>query len=258
MSTPAHPSVTITARQLAGLVDPVLPFASTDDTVPLLTGIRLTRRGRWLIATATDRYKMALKRLDLGEDETGEDWRAVVRVRDLKKIRSLWRPTRHSDPALTLSVEPGDSLVVPPLFAVSSAEAFDAFQDMRAVFATVEFPGSPYPAIDRIMLEALAQPAATPRPVALNPRYVAALAVAQENGEPATSWGGWGDWTGASILKPNPVSKPVAFTVGDDFVAAIVQIRTAAASGATDGRPDVSSWVPLLTAAVDEAAARAK
>lgn len=251
----ATPHVTITARQLAALVDPVIPFASTDDATPLLTAVRITRQGRWLIATATDRYRLAFKRIDLGDepDATGE-LRAVVRAQDLKQMRRLWRPTRHEDPSLTLSTRKG-------LVDVAAAGTFTGFHDMRVTFESPEVGKSIYPAIDRIMVDALQQPATTPRAVHVNPRLASALTAAQTSGEPATSWGGWGavDITTGKLCDPDTATswrfkdRPVAYMVGEDFVAAIVQVRHVALK--EDGRPDVSAWLTHLTTELTTAAA---
>lgn len=53
----------LTVRDLRALLMPILPFAGTDDMLPVLTGIRLRVRGGYVTAEATDRFRAAMNRV---------------------------------------------------------------------------------------------------------------------------------------------------------------------------------------------------
>jgi hypothetical protein len=53
----------LTAHELRRLFEPVLPFAGSDDLPPVLTGVHLVTRGDYLVAEATDRFALAVNRL---------------------------------------------------------------------------------------------------------------------------------------------------------------------------------------------------
>ena len=165
-------TLTIDARTFNALVNPVIPFASADVTFPLLASLRIDRRGDWLVAAATDRYRLAMKRVPLFADalegEAPDTFTAVVRAADLRRIQKLWRPTRTENPMLILEVEhrelEGDRLVV------RSAGTMVDFDEARVAFV---LPDGPYPPIDRLLVDALKSPTVADRAVRLNPRLLA-------------------------------------------------------------------------------------
>ena len=60
---------TIQASTLASALRNVAPFASTDDTLPILTGVQVTVSGREVTLLTTDRYTLARQVLTLDADD---------------------------------------------------------------------------------------------------------------------------------------------------------------------------------------------
>ncbi len=59
------------ARALATAAAQVVPSASRDDTLPMLTGVCLDFDGQALTLAATDRYRLAVRDGDLGAGRSG-------------------------------------------------------------------------------------------------------------------------------------------------------------------------------------------
>lgn len=99
--------ITITACELRDLVSPVLPLASKDSMLPILNAVLIETDGKWLSASATDRFRLGIKRIEKRptEDDPTTEWapfRAVVPLPALRSLLSVFKPSRHLDPELTL------------------------------------------------------------------------------------------------------------------------------------------------------------
>ncbi len=89
---PAMPDVigTVAGDQLAEAVAQVTVAASRDDTLPLLTGVRMEIEGDTMALLATDRYRLALRELRWTPTRTDISEVALVRARTLNDAaRSL-------------------------------------------------------------------------------------------------------------------------------------------------------------------------
>lgn len=89
---PAMPDVigTVAGDQLAEAVAQVTVAASRDDTLPLLTGVRMEIEGDSMALLATDRYRLALRELRWTPTRTDISQVALVRARTLNDAaRSL-------------------------------------------------------------------------------------------------------------------------------------------------------------------------
>lgn len=82
---PAMPDVigTVAGDQLAEAVAQVTVAASRDDTLPLLTGVRMEIEGDTMALLATDRYRLALRELRWNPARTDISQVALVRARTL-------------------------------------------------------------------------------------------------------------------------------------------------------------------------------
>ncbi len=82
---PAMPDVigTVAGDQLAEAVAQVTVAASRDDTLPLLTGVRMEIEGDTMALLATDRYRLALRELRWTPGRTDISQVALVRARTL-------------------------------------------------------------------------------------------------------------------------------------------------------------------------------
>lgn len=159
----------LSARQFRALVDPVLPLASRDDMLPVLAALLIKSEGKWLTATATDRFRLGIKRIAKvpTEDDDSTEWpqfEALVPVRAVRSILATYKPTRGFDPTISLAVE-GD------LLAVEAAGAFDLFDSARF---THRLESAEYPGVQSILTDGLGTPDDERQPTtALNPAFLA-------------------------------------------------------------------------------------
>ncbi len=201
-------SVTLTARDLTALVAPVLPFTEKDGTLPVLGAVKIEARGKWLVATATDRYRIAMQRIAL-EPPPDKGFAALIPVAVLARIRSTFKHTRRSNPALRLSLK-GDEL------RVSAAEEFEGLFDASFGFRLIN-PVSDFPDLTPLIVKALKAEPAPSTEVALNAHFTADFATAATTAQPMK-------------LSPtgNGKKDPWMVRIGEDFLGLIVPIRFAA------------------------------
>lgn len=103
---PALPpsSGTIDAQVFAEAVNQVTIAASRDETLPLLTGVRLEIEGDTLTLLATDRYRLAMREVAWNPSTPGLSATALVRARTLSEVaKSL-----TSAGAISLSLPTGE------------------------------------------------------------------------------------------------------------------------------------------------------
>jgi hypothetical protein len=161
--------ITLTASQFKSLVAPVLPFASRDDMLPVLNSVLVESRGKWLSSTATDRFRVGVKRIEKAttEDDQAAEWpafRALVSVRSARSVLDLFKPRRHFNPEMTLTVD-GERLIV------EGSGGFDLFDASRFEHTLVD---GEYPKTDSLFRTALATPAAKRvGEVGVNPAFLA-------------------------------------------------------------------------------------
>lgn len=241
------PSITLTARDLADLTNPVAPHASKDDTMPLLCSVFLRVRGGYVTAIATDRYRMALKRAKptvntepprnarplatpapgTSEDDPepvplAADFAAVVPVAVLTQVLRMFKPTRYADPVLTLTVEDEQRPAgAPPEWtpgrATLTVTATDGFAGLSGATLTYGVDAAAkYPPVDRLFLDAIAaadDPDQKAVPIALNPHMLALWAKGQRQHEPMV------------VTQGGSANKPVLIRIGDDFLGMQVPLR---------------------------------
>lgn len=225
--TKPAPSITLTASSLAALVKPVLPFAAQDGELPVLNAVLIQTQGAFLTATATDRYRLAIQRLAY-LDKDAPPFSLLVALRDLRQILGLFKATRKDDRELTITID-GDGK-----FTVTASGALDGFLAAKMAWRCID---GQYPRIRKLLRDALAQKDQLPA-IHVNPHYLADFAGAAPRHVPMRVWG-------------SDPAQPLAIAIGEDFVAALMPIRTA------EQRYDPDSWTPLLGTdeTKDEAAA---
>lgn len=148
-------TLTIGAAEFRSLLNPVLPMASKDEMIPSICAVLIESDGKWLYATATDRFRVGIKRIAkrATDDDPTTEWpefRALLPNRAIKSLLTMFKPTRGSSPAtITLTVE-DDKLTA------EAVGLFDMFDSGRFVhhLATGEFPK-----LRNLVREALATPA---------------------------------------------------------------------------------------------------
>ncbi|MGH3997641.1 MAG: hypothetical protein ACRDTJ_09290, partial [Pseudonocardiaceae bacterium] len=123
---------TISAAEFRALVAPVLPLACKDDMMPTLCAVLIEGDGKWLSATATDRFRMGIKRIAkrATDDDPATEWpefRALVPLRSIKSLLTTFKTLRGSLPAqITFTIEDGK-------LTAEAAGAFDLFDSARFV-----------------------------------------------------------------------------------------------------------------------------
>jgi DNA polymerase-3 subunit beta len=101
-SLPAMPSTagTVSSPEFAAAVAQVAIAAGRDDTLPMLTGVRLEIDGSRLTLAATDRYRLAIRELDWTPENPGADAQVLVPARTLADAA---RSLSHSE-AMTIAL----------------------------------------------------------------------------------------------------------------------------------------------------------
>lgn len=145
--------LTLTARQFRTLVEPVVPLAGTDAMIPVLNAVQILGEGKWLTATATDRFRVGIKRIEkhATDDDPTTEWpefSALIPLRSVRSILATFKPTRGFDPAMTLTVE-DDRLIV------EADGAFALFDSSRFVHY---LQAGEYPEVRSVIRDALAVP----------------------------------------------------------------------------------------------------
>ena len=101
---------TTESAQFVKLIETAAVFTGKDDTLPVLTCVRLERHGRYLIAAATDRFRLAAVRIDVDwEPGAPDDWATMIMGDDLKQVVSSYKSVKRGRVTLASSV---NSLVV--------------------------------------------------------------------------------------------------------------------------------------------------
>jgi hypothetical protein len=225
VTQPTVKTITMNASQFRALVAPVIPLADqSSDYLPILNAVSIEAHGDYLIATATDRYRLGVQRVKMAEDASG--FAALISIRSLRSILSIFKATRKSDPLLSitstegvLSVKSVGGLVLPGGFMAGSMS-----------WALVD---GQYPKVREIITTAASAEASGP--FLLNPSLLAGFASAQKRGE--------------SMVMRGSVGKGVFVQIGPDFIGVIMQVR---ASEAAELDAD---WTTFLAPSKTEVAA---
>src|SRR2546422_638413 len=71
---------------LAQAVGQVVGAAGRDDTLPMLTGIRLEIEGEKLTLAATDRFRLAVRELEWTPEDAGQSTAVLIPARTLSEV----------------------------------------------------------------------------------------------------------------------------------------------------------------------------
>lgn len=145
---PKMPEVTgsLTGDSFAKAVGQVSIAASKDDTLPILTGVRIEIKGKTVTMMATDRYRLALREITWNTEQDSLEADALVRARTLSEVAKTLG-TAGSDVTIALSEDDEKRLIG---FANSSRHSTSLlldgdypkvkglFPESAPIFATVE------------------------------------------------------------------------------------------------------------------------
>jgi hypothetical protein len=218
-------TVTMKASQFRALVAPVMPLADqTAWNLPVLNAVSIEAHGDYLIATATDRYRLGVQRVKMAEAVPG--FAAIISIRVLRSVLGIFKATRKSDPLLSITATEG-------VLSVKSIGGLGIDYGFMTGSMTWPLVDGQYPKVRSILTDAAAKEDSAP--LLLNPSLLADFAVAQTNGEP--------------IVMRGTAGRAVFVQIGPDFIGAIMQVKTSEA-------PKIDAdWTTFLAPSKTEVAA---
>ena len=205
MSETSTITIETTARRLHELLAPVLPFAGKGDSLPVLATVRLCGKGKWVTATTTDRYRLAMQRREIAAPD---GWSALVNVCDIKAIFATFKATRAFDPEVLLTFDSST-------LRVEGRSMFSGGQFSASLTFDL-YPGE-YPAVGSLLTEAFSGTAQATS-TSLNVSFLADFQQAARLNEPNMR----------IFVRDH---KPNGIAIGDDFRAAIMPVRYAPEKG---------------------------
>lgn len=193
-------SIAITIGDLHRLIDPVLPCASTDSMLPVICAVQIKSQGRWLVATATDRFKIGIKRIAAEEGEWPE-FEALLPVAGIKSIFTAFKALRGQNPTITL--EQVDD------FRLTASCEGGLAGDLARASCEIFLVMGEFPKVGHLVRKALeAEPAA--QMIGFNWKYLSAFAGAGDSRD------------GTTLQMKFTGEREPALIVGEDFLGAIM------------------------------------
>ena len=106
---PAMPRLagTVPADRLAEAVGQVAVAAGRDDTLPMLTGVRLEIEGTRLTLAATDRFRLAVRELDWSPEDTEQETAVLIPAKTLAEVAK----TLGGAGTVALALSAGDGML---------------------------------------------------------------------------------------------------------------------------------------------------
>jgi DNA polymerase III subunit beta len=106
---PAMPQLagTVPADRLAEAVGQVAVAAGRDDTLPMLTGVRLEIEGSRLTLAATDRFRLAVRELDWSPEDAEQSSAVLIPARTLAEVAK----TLGGAGTIALALSAGDGML---------------------------------------------------------------------------------------------------------------------------------------------------
>jgi DNA polymerase-3 subunit beta len=106
---PAMPQLagTVPADRLAEAVGQVAVAAGRDDTLPMLTGVRLEIAGSRLTLAATDRFRLAVRELDWSPEDADQETAVLIPARTLAEVAK----TLGGSGTIALALSAGDGML---------------------------------------------------------------------------------------------------------------------------------------------------
>lgn len=102
--------ITVDLAVLRGLLETAAPFASKETHYPALHSVELRGAGKYLVASSTDRYSVAMRRA-MVQDVDG--FRALIPLTDVRHLLATFKTPRGAAPgtSVTMSID-GNQLLV--------------------------------------------------------------------------------------------------------------------------------------------------
>jgi len=219
-------TVTMKASQFHDLVAPVMPLADKSGNLPALGAVLIQANGPYLLATATDRYRVGIQRVRL--DEAAPGFTALISLRSLKSILSIFKVSRSADP--DLSITSAEHMLTVDAIGAMDLDPYGIVSGrMSWPLVAGDYPKGIH---DIITASSTAQPEG---PLLLNANLLADFKFAQVQGHPMVMRG---RVEGATFIQ-----------IGPDFIGAIMSVRASLASELD------ADWTTFLAPSKTEVAA---
>lgn len=201
------PSFEITAKQFAQLVRPVVPLAAADGMLPILNAVHFYSAGDYLVASATDRFRLGIHRRRL-DGAPPVDLKFGLSLASISRIGQIFRGPRTFDPVLRFSIEDG-------LARVSQTGGLEGIVEASVAFPLVdgEFPNLP-----KIITNGLDSDMERADTVGVNSAFLADFQHAVTDATPLVIRMGGTDLDKAS-------TRPLILTAGEDFIGLLMPVR---------------------------------
>lgn len=227
------PTVHVSADDLQAVLDPILPLAARDpDAFPVLTAVSLSVRQGWLVASATDRYRVGWCRHRLDPDlPQPVSWDALVPAADLVRLLRVVRPNYRDTAQLALTVDS-----VEQTMTVRQDGTSNFYADLQI---TVRLQFGTYPNLAPLFEQLVGARMLADRPLVLRAALLAGFRHAERDRAPLVIWSG-------------PGRKGVGVACGDHFIGALMPLKLSGVNtdDAEAERVDLTAdWAPLLTPA---------
>ena len=212
-----EPTFTITAREFRDLVSPVIPLADKDGALPALNAVRIQSRGSYLVASATDRFRLGFNRINLSEPVEGID--ISVRLAGLRQILSIFKSTRQQNPEIKFVVTEAG-------LRVEQGGGF-GFVDASMTFEVADT--SKLPNLATFISKWKAGDSV--HPISVNAEYLSSFRDVVKRGEPMVIVPGM---TGADAI---------TVRIGADFIGVLMPV----VESRKDGLESIEEWQDFLT-----------
>lgn len=237
----------LTAAELRRLFDPVFPFASTNDMLPVLTGVHLTAKDGYLVASATDRFRVGFSRVrpelvwDKAEkravhESVSDNHRPIkvpgdvdllIPAGSLQRALRLFKNPRgtslHDMPVMTLTVDEMEAAKITgePRRTLTITAAGDLVGGLKDLAVTIDLLAGEYPKTATLFSKNVVEEVGGY--TAFNPDFLDAFRVAcRVHGESTVVW------------KIGAGRKPSTAYVGTDFVGLLMPRMPVGHTGSDD------------------------
>lgn len=208
----------ISTKALAQLTKPVIPLAHKDGMLPVLNAVRLQAFGKYLTASATDRYKAGMARVELDPaPPAGLD--IIIRLAELRRLLAIFKSDAKTERTVTITVL-DHGIKVEQAFGLDFLDASMTFPRESGDFPNIA------------ALFKTEQPAQPVSSVALDASHIAEFRHAIREGEPL-------------IVRSGEQNRPIVVTAGSHFVGLLMPMRSSSGA-ATDA---LSEWSELFATA---------
>ena len=225
--------ITVDLGALRTILAAAVPFAGSENAMPGINAALLEGKGKWLVATATDRYALGKSRVAA---EGVDGFRALVKLADAKHILKTFTAAKGQESPVVVSLTVQDRTTTDTAKLTVDRED-GLFADCDSLTATYSLVDGEFPKTDSLFHKW--KPATERAGGGFNPQQLAKFQhVVSAHGEPIRLT--IGDGSGTTIVQ-----------AGDHFLGLIMPVRLSETSPVAD----LAGWVDVLGEAPKEEAA---